>query len=44
MRERAEAVGGALKISSIPARGTRIEAYLPYEDHGENQVEEEGRP
>ncbi len=44
MRERAEAVGGTLKISSIPAKGTRIEAYLPYENNGENKVEEEERP
>jgi signal transduction histidine kinase len=42
MRERAEAVGGTLKISSIPAKGTRIEAYLPYENNGEKKVEEEG--
>ncbi len=42
MRERAEAVGGTLKISSLPAKGTRIEAYLPYENHGEKPVEEEG--
>jgi PAS domain S-box-containing protein len=31
MRERAEAVGGDLKISSIPAKGTTIEASLPVE-------------
>jgi PAS domain S-box-containing protein len=43
MRERAEAVGGTLKISSIPAKGTRIEAYLPYENSDENKVEKEGR-
>jgi PAS domain S-box-containing protein len=43
MRERAEAVGGTLKISSIPAKGTRIEAYLPYENSGENKMEKEGR-
>ena len=43
MRERAEAVGGTLKISSIPAKGTKIEAYLPYENNDENKVEKEGR-
>jgi PAS domain S-box-containing protein len=43
MRERAEAVGGTLKITSIPAKGTRIEAYLPYENNGESKAEEEGR-
>jgi PAS domain S-box-containing protein len=42
MRERAEAVGGTLKISSIPQKGTRIEAYLPYENDGEKKAEEEG--
>jgi PAS domain S-box-containing protein len=42
MRERAEAVGGTLKVSSIPTKGTRIEAYLPYESHGENKAEKEG--
>jgi hypothetical protein len=36
-------VGGTLKISSIPEKGTRIEAYLPYEANGENKVEKEGR-
>jgi signal transduction histidine kinase len=44
MRERAEAVGGTLKVSSIPGKGTRIEAYLPYENSGESKVEKEGRP
>jgi PAS domain S-box-containing protein len=43
MRERAEAVGGTLKISSIPAKGTRIEVYLPYENSDENKAEKEGR-
>jgi signal transduction histidine kinase len=42
MRERAEAVGGTIKISSIPSKGTRIEAYLPLENNGENKVEKEG--
>jgi nitrate/nitrite-specific signal transduction histidine kinase len=31
MRERAEAVGGALVISSVPGKGTRIEASLPFQ-------------
>jgi signal transduction histidine kinase len=43
MQERAEAVGGTLKISSIPAKGTRIEAHLPFEGHSESNVEKEGR-
>ena len=29
MRERAEAVGGLLKVSSEPGKGTRIEVYIP---------------
>jgi signal transduction histidine kinase len=43
MRERAEAVGGTLKISSIPSKGTRIEAYLPFESDSETKAEKEGR-
>jgi signal transduction histidine kinase len=31
MRERAEAVGGRLCVTSAPARGTSIEATIPYE-------------
>jgi len=42
MRERAEAVGGTLKISSIPTRGTSIEAHLPLENNSENRIEKEG--
>lgn len=30
MRERAEAVGGRLTVASLPAKGTRIEAHLPF--------------
>ena len=44
MRERAEAVGGSLKVTSLPSKGTRIEAYLPYENNSENNVEKEGLP
>ncbi|MGE5378404.1 MAG: PAS domain S-box protein, partial [Bacteroidota bacterium] len=43
MRERAEAVGGNLKISTIPSKGTRIEAHLPLESDGETKAEKEGR-
>lgn len=42
MRERAEAVGGTLKVSTIPGKGTRIEAYLPFENTSQNKVEKEG--
>jgi len=31
MRERAEAVGGNLKVSSTPGKGTRIEARIPFQ-------------
>jgi PAS domain S-box-containing protein len=41
MRERAEAVGGTLKISSISTKGTRIEAYLPFQNDGKNKNEKE---
>ena len=43
MLERAEAVGGTLKISSIPAKGTRIEALLPYGQNDSDKSEEERR-
>lgn len=32
MEERAHSVGGTLRVSSYPGRGTRVEAYLPYGD------------
>ena len=31
MRERAEAVGGSLKVSSVPGKGTKIEVKIPVE-------------
>jgi YD repeat-containing protein len=43
MRERAEAVGGTLKITSLPAKGTRVEAYLPCANNDGNKGEEDGR-
>ena len=42
MRERAEAVGGTLKINSIISRGTRIDAYLPFQNDGKLKPEKEG--
>jgi PAS domain S-box-containing protein len=42
MRERAEAVGGSLKVSSVPSKGTRIDAYLPFENNDESKAEKEG--
>jgi signal transduction histidine kinase len=41
MRERAEAVGGTLAISSLPAKGTRIEAYLPFKNDDRPVAEKE---
>jgi signal transduction histidine kinase len=39
MRERAEAVGGTLVITSVPGNGTRIEASLPFpRENQENDV------
>jgi PAS domain S-box-containing protein len=32
MRERAEAVGGNLRVSSTPGKGTRIEASIPFQE------------
>jgi signal transduction histidine kinase len=29
MRERAEAFGGTLRVTSIPGQGTKIEAVIP---------------
>ena len=31
MRERAEAVGGRIVVTSVPGKGTTIEATMPYE-------------
>jgi PAS domain S-box-containing protein len=42
MRERAEAVGGTLKINSILSKGTRIDAYLPFQNDGKYKPEKEG--
>jgi signal transduction histidine kinase len=43
MRERAEAVGGTLKVSSTSGMGTRIEASLPIQDDGQNEREDKSR-
>jgi signal transduction histidine kinase len=41
MRERAEAVGGTLRVSSTSGMGTRIEASLPFQVDGKGEAEEE---
>ncbi|MBI2854698.1 MAG: GAF domain-containing sensor histidine kinase [Chloroflexi bacterium] len=37
MRERAEAIGGALRLDTAPGRGTRVEIRLPLRHDGRNQ-------
>jgi PAS domain S-box-containing protein len=41
MRERAEAFGGRVDVSSVPGEGTKIEARIPIGDGGQNQVQRE---
>lgn len=41
MRERAEAVGGTLVVTSVPGQGTRIEANLPFQSGNIDRVENE---
>ena len=41
MRERAEAVGGTLRVTSTSGMGTRIEASLPFEVDGKGKAEAE---
>ncbi|HKG53271.1 MAG TPA: PAS domain-containing sensor histidine kinase, partial [Anaerolineales bacterium] len=41
MRERAEAFGGNLKVSSVPGQGTRVEMSIPIRKGNQNEVEKE---
>jgi PAS domain S-box-containing protein len=41
MRERAEAFGGNLRVSSIPGKGTRIEVSIPVENDDSPQTQKE---
>jgi PAS domain S-box-containing protein len=41
MRERAEAFGGNLRVSSIPGKGTRIEVSIPVENDDSPQAQKE---
>jgi PAS domain S-box-containing protein len=41
MRERAEAFGGNLKVSSVPGNGTKIEASIPIETGDQENVQKE---
>jgi PAS domain S-box-containing protein len=40
MRERAEAFGGNLKVTSMPGKGTKIEVSIPFENDNQPQVKE----
>jgi two-component system sensor histidine kinase UhpB len=41
MRERAEAFGGTLKVSSVPGKGTRVEVSIPLAEAGPGEVRSE---
>lgn len=41
MRERAEAFGGSLKVSSVPGQGTLVEVRIPVENSNPAQSEKE---
>jgi PAS domain S-box-containing protein len=41
MRERAEALGGNLRVSSVPGKGTRIEVSIPVENDTTPQAQKE---
>ena len=41
MRERAEAFGGKLNVSSVPGQGTRVEMSIPIGKGNQNEVEKE---
>ena len=41
MRERAEAFGGDLEVSSIPGKGTKVEASIPIGVGGQDNIQRE---
>jgi nitrate/nitrite-specific signal transduction histidine kinase len=41
MRERAEAFGGNLKVSSVPGKGTKVEVKIPFETNNPSQTQKE---
>jgi signal transduction histidine kinase len=41
MRERAEAFGGSLKVSSAPGKGTRVEVKIPIESNNPSRPQKE---
>ena len=43
MRERAEAFGGNLKVSSVPGKGTKVEANIPIEIGDQENIQKENQ-
>lgn len=41
MRERADAVGGNLRVLSVPGKGTKVEVSIPVENGGRHKIPEE---
>ena len=41
MRERAEAFGGSLRVSSVPGKGTRVEVKIPVETNDPSADQDE---
>jgi two-component system C4-dicarboxylate transport sensor histidine kinase DctB len=41
MRERAEAVSGNLRVSSLPGKGTKVEVSIPIENGGPQKIQKE---
>ena len=44
MRERAEAFGGNLKVSSVPGKGTKVEVKIPVENSDPSQTPKKVSP
>ena len=44
MRERAEAVGGNMRVSSVPGKGTKVEVKIPFETNNPSQAQEGNSP
>ncbi len=41
MRERADAFGGKLRVSSVPGEGTTVEVTIPFKNNNQEKVEEQ---
>jgi signal transduction histidine kinase len=44
MRERADAFGGRLRVSSVPGRGTTVEVTIPFQNDNPDKAREEQDP